>query len=153
MLDRYPQLYKHGQKSDFYNNTSFLGWVVNAFFHSFLIYNCICLIDPESNALGTGLNTSIWLMGSILYTFDLILVTYKAMLVIDTWVWFTRVAIFGSIASWFIVFPIYTTVFPLFGVGSELRGVAQPMFTSAIFWFGIIIIPILAILRDFIWKL
>jgi len=34
MLDRYPQLYIHGQKNEFFSKTAFWLWVTNALYHS-----------------------------------------------------------------------------------------------------------------------
>ncbi|KAJ3304337.1 hypothetical protein HDU76_005222 [Blyttiomyces sp. JEL0837] len=152
MLDRYPQMYKLGQRSEFYNNYTFSFWIANSFLHSFIIYQLMTVLNNESMMLGDGRVSTIWLVGSILYTIDLILITMKAALVADTWVWFTRLAIFGSIGLWFVLFPFYATVGPLIPISEELYGVVTPMFTSATFWFGIIIIPVIAMTRDFVWK-
>jgi phospholipid-transporting ATPase len=89
----------------------------------------------------------------MIYTADLITITFKAALTVDTWVNFTYFSIFGSIALWFILFPIYTMIGPMIHLGTELEGVNGPMFGSATFWLGIIIIPVLANIRDFVWKL
>lgn len=34
LLDRYPQLYKLGQKGAFFKMHSFWGWIANGFYHS-----------------------------------------------------------------------------------------------------------------------
>lgn len=40
ILDRYPQLYTHGQKNEFFTKTSFWLWVCNALYHS-LVSTCL----------------------------------------------------------------------------------------------------------------
>lgn len=61
-------------------------------------------------------------------------------------------AIFGSIAIWLVWFPFYSTVAPLIGVSVELRGVVKALDGAGAFWFAVLLVPVLACLRDFAWK-
>ncbi|KAJ3327112.1 hypothetical protein HDU76_012352 [Blyttiomyces sp. JEL0837] len=152
MLDRYPQLYKLGQRSEFYNHTAFWSWIGNSFFHSLIMYYTMAWIYGEDTMLSDGRIANNWLFGQMVYTTDLITITWKAALIVDTWVRFTFIAIFGSIGLWFFLFPIYATVAPMIPFSAELDGIIPPMMGSASFWFGIILVPIIANLRDFVWK-
>ncbi|KAK5671092.1 hypothetical protein BDV3_004761 [Batrachochytrium dendrobatidis] len=152
MLDRYPQLYRLGQTNEFYNTYSFWAWIINSFFHSLIMYYGLTAVYGEGAMMTNGGTANNWVMGEMIYTADLITITMKAALTVDTWVNFTYFGVFGSIALWFILFPIYAIIGPMVGVGTELQGVNYPMFTSVAFWVGIMIIPFVANLRDFIWK-
>jgi phospholipid-transporting ATPase len=153
MLDRYPQMYKLGQSSEFYNYNTFWAWIANSFFHSFVIYKCVMLTYGENTFILDGYNANLWLIGMMMYTTDLLTITLKAALVIDTWVKFSYFAIFGSIGLWFVFYPLWATFGPMIPMSPELYGTSPLMFGAPGFWFGIIIIPILANLRDFVWKL
>lgn len=152
MLDRYPQLYRLGQLSTFYNTGTFWSWILNSFFHSIVMYYGLAAVYGESTMNGDGHTANNWVLGEMIYTADLIVITLKAALIVDTWVRFTFFAIVGSIALWFGLFPIYALVGPMVGVGSELHGMSPVMFSSASFWLGMLLIPVMANLRDYTWK-
>ncbi|KAJ3021203.1 UNVERIFIED_CONTAM: hypothetical protein HDU68_009759, partial [Siphonaria sp. JEL0065] len=152
MLDRYPQLYRLGQRSEFYNNKTFLFWIINSFLHSFVIYSLMKFASSESQMLSDGRVVNIWLVGMNLFTIDIILVTWKAALTINTWTWFTRLAVLGSLAGWMILFPIYALLAPMIGLSPELYGIPGVLYSSATFWFSVLIIPVLPLVRDFTWK-
>ncbi|KAJ3122446.1 hypothetical protein HK098_002819 [Nowakowskiella sp. JEL0407] len=152
MLDRYPQLYTIGQKSEFYNDRAFWAWILNSFFHSLLMFIFFTTIYGDSTILPDGRNANLWLLGSMVYTTDVIVITLKAGIISDHFVKFTYIAILGSVALWFVVFPIYATVAPMIPFSEELNGVVAPMFTSAVFWTSILLVPITALIRDFAWK-
>ncbi|KAI9355344.1 hypothetical protein DFJ73DRAFT_825210 [Zopfochytrium polystomum] len=152
MLDRYPQLYRLGQRSEFYNHRTFWSWIINSFFHSLIMYQTMSWIYGESAMLPDGRIANNWLFGQMVYTTDLLTITWKAALIVDTWVKFTYVAIFGSIGLWFVMFPVYATVGPMIPISAELYGIVGPTFSSPSFWFGIILVPIIANFRDYVWK-
>jgi len=116
------------------------------------MYYGLSSVYGESSMRADGLVVNNWVMGEMIYTADLIVITLKAALIVDTWVRFTVFAIFGSIALWFVLFPIYGLVGPMVNVGSELHGMSPMMFTAGAFWFGILLIPVTANLRDYTWK-
>lgn len=153
MLLKYPNLYHNGQTNAFYNATSFWAWIGNSFFHSLFIYYCFSALYGEGQMLGNGDIANQWVLGQMVYTAELITITVKAALVIDTFVNFTAFALLGSIAFWFIGLPVYAIIGPQVGVGNELLGLNSPLFGSPSFWLGIFIIPLAANLRDFIWRL
>ncbi|KAJ3395913.1 hypothetical protein HDU92_004588 [Lobulomyces angularis] len=152
MLDRYPQLYKQGQKSMFYNDKVFWFWLFNCFFHSMLLYQSMKFAYGEGVILSDGRLSDNWFMGETVYTMVLITITWKAAIAVDTFVNFTYVAVFGSIALWFIFFPIYAIVGPMVGISEQLYAMIPPMLGSATVWFVIILVPIFANLRDYTWK-
>ncbi|KAI9208671.1 uncharacterized protein BJ171DRAFT_489619 [Polychytrium aggregatum] len=152
MLDKYPKMYQLGQNSVFYNHSVFFSWFVNSIFHSLVIYSLMKLVYGEGTMLADGRVANNWLLGQMIYTTDLITITWKAALIADTWVRYTFLAIFGSIGLWFVLFPVYSVIGPMIGLSTELAGIVPPMFGNAAFWFGIVVVPIAAILRDFTWK-
>ncbi|KAI9197490.1 uncharacterized protein BJ171DRAFT_221525 [Polychytrium aggregatum] len=152
MLDKYPQIYKLGQRSEFYNHRTFWAWIINSFFHSLVLYWMMSCIYGEGNLLGSGLMGNLWLLGQSVYTVDLLTITWKAAIITDTWVSYTYIAYLGSIGLWFTGFPLWSLVGPLIGISDELTGLAAPMFGNASLWFSILVVPIAAVLRDFVWR-
>ncbi|KAI8909915.1 hypothetical protein DFJ77DRAFT_109181 [Powellomyces hirtus] len=154
MLDRYPQMYRLGQRAVFYNHKVFFSWIGNSFFHSAMIYYLWRAVHlPSGGAVqSSGRVSDIWAIGQMVYATDLVVIGLKAALVADIWVKFTWVAILGSVLLFIIVFPIYAIIGPMLRISPELTGVNQPIFGNPIFWFGLLLFPIAAILRDFTWK-
>jgi len=64
----------------------------------------------------------------------------------------THIGIWGSIASWFVFFIIYSNIWPTIPLAPEMRGMAKYVFSSMYFWFGLLLIPITALLTDFIYN-
>jgi phospholipid-transporting ATPase len=152
MLDRYPQLYSQGQKNTFYDTKIFASWISVSVFQSLVMFFGFTYVYGEGGIMPDGNTLNSWGMGEIVYTIDLVSIAIKAILLADTWVRFTFMAIFGSLGLWFAVFPIYCYVAPHFGIGTELIGVIPPIYGSAVFWLSIIVIPVFANLRDYGWK-
>ncbi|KAJ1567878.1 hypothetical protein HK096_008327, partial [Nowakowskiella sp. JEL0078] len=152
MLNRYPQLYQLGQRSQFYNHRAFWTWILNTFFHSLLMFMFFIWIYGETTILSDGRSANLWLFGSMVYTANVIVITMKASVISDLWVKFTYLAIFSGVVLWFVVFPIYSTVAPLIPFSEELNGIVVPMFTNSTFWFAILLVSITALLRDITWK-
>nr|CAG8433905.1 14545_t:CDS:10 [Entrophospora candida] len=84
MLDRYPQMYMLGQKSEFFNVKSFWGWTINAFFHSLILYWTSIYIFSDDLSLADGRIAGHWTWGTTLYTAVLATVLGKAALITNT---------------------------------------------------------------------
>ncbi|KAJ3408052.1 hypothetical protein HDU80_007046 [Chytriomyces hyalinus] len=152
MLDRYPQLYKLGQRSEFYNNKTFLFWTFNSFLHSFMIYWLMKVTCTESQMLANGQVVNIWFVGMNLYTVDIILVTMKAATTASTWTWFTTLSVLGSLVAWITLFPLYALLAPMINLSPELYGIPGPLYSSVTFLATLFIVPVLPLVRDFVWK-
>ncbi|KAK9451379.1 uncharacterized protein V1518DRAFT_408402 [Limtongia smithiae] len=152
LLDRYPQLYQVGQRSEFFNVRSFWAWIFNGFFHSLILYfgSEICYYGSlhEHNGQVSGH----WVWGTALYTACVLTVLGKAALVNDMWTKYTVIAIPGSFLFWLAFFPVYGTVAPLLGISEEFFGIMPHMYGSLVFWAMMIVLPALCLLRDFAWK-
>lgn len=152
MLNLYPQMYKIGQRGEFYTNKKFWGWISNSFFQALVMYYFMTWVYGEGTMLSDGRIANHWILGQMIYTADLFSIAYKAALTVDTWVPFTYVAIGGSLAMWFVLFPIYSYFAPMIGVSTELHGINPPMFGSLGFWMAVLLVPLIANFRDFVWK-
>lgn len=152
-LERYPQLYKLGQNSQFFSVRIFWAWILNGFYHSAIIYGGTVLFYNNGAALNIhGETADHWTWGVCVYTTSIIVVLGKAALVTNQWTKFTVFAIPGSLVFWFIFFPIYASIFPYAGMSTEYFGVVSHTYGSATFWLSILVLPVLALFRDFIWK-
>lgn len=153
LLERYPQLYRLGQKGQFFSVPIFWGWVANGFYHSAVTYIGSILFYRYGFALNIhGETADHWTWGTAVYTTSVLIVLGKAALVTNQWTKFTVVAIPGSFILWLIFFPIYASIFPHVNISTEYYGVVSHTYGSATFWLMIIVLPTFALLRDFAWK-
>lgn len=48
--------------------------------------------------------------------------------------------------------PLYALIAPLIGISREYQGIVPRLWGSAVFWFCLLGLPVLCLLRDFAWK-
>ncbi|VVC44111.1 Hypothetical protein CINCED_3A002426 [Cinara cedri] len=129
---KFPQLYS--QTLHTFNVQIFWIWVVNALLHSFLLF-WICMLAMKHEVLwSNGKEGGYLLMGNFIYTFVVIIVCLKAGLHIQSWSFIVHIAIWGSIAAWFVFLIIYSHIWPFLPVGAVFTGMDIMVFTSPIFW-------------------
>ena len=153
LLERYPKLYRLGQKGQFFSVTIFWSWIINGFYHSAIIFVGSVLFYRYGTALDIhGRVADHWSWGVCIYTTSIVVVLGKAALVTSQWTKFTVLAIPGSLVFWLIFFPIYASIFPYINVSREYFGVVEQTYPSGVFWLTLMVLPPLVLLRDFAWK-
>ncbi|KAH8109002.1 calcium transporting ATPase [Phellopilus nigrolimitatus] len=152
ILDRYPQLYVLGQQNKFFTKTAFWQWVVNAFFHSIVLFVFSVVLFWGDLKQSDGFDCGLWFWGTTLYLATLLTVLGKAALVSDIWTKYTAAAIPGSFAFTMLFLPLYAVVAPLIGFSQEYQGIVPRLWTDAVFYFMLLLVPMVCLLRDFVWK-
>ena len=152
LLDRYPQLYGMGQQNHFFKLKVFAQWIINALYHSLVLYVFSELIWFGDLIQGDGKVAGHWVWGTALYGSVLLTVLGKAALVTSNWTKYHVLAIPGSMAIWWAFIAAYGTVAPMVHVSTEYHGVVPRLYTSPIFWLQTLVLPVLCLLRDFAWK-
>ncbi len=97
--------------------------------------------------------------GTIMYSANLIVVTLKAGLVENAWVWpWTFLAFFGPVLVFFLVFPLFSSwLIPLFTMWSRitwlnnLMGISTHLYIMPTFWAHVLLLIVLCLLPDFVW--
>ncbi|KAG1828470.1 Ca-transporting ATPase [Suillus variegatus] len=152
ILDRYPQLYALGQKNVFFTKTAFWLWVGNALYHSLILFTFTVILFWGDLKQATGLDSGHWFWGAMLYLAVLLTVLGKAALVSDLWTKYTVAAIPGSFVFTMLFLPLYAVVAPAIGFSTEYYGLVPRLWTDAVFYFVLILVPVVCLSRDFIWK-
>uniref|UniRef100_A0A914I0U0 Phospholipid-transporting ATPase n=1 Tax=Globodera rostochiensis TaxID=31243 RepID=A0A914I0U0_GLORO len=151
MILRHPQLYQSFQQMAFSNDRFFM-WVGVSLWHSLLLF-FLNFGFYSSGVVWAGGNTGGWLMfGNSLYTFVVATVCLKALLECDSWTWIIVGCCLGSILLWFVYLIIYSRIWPLFPLGSDMSGMFMIMVSSPSFWMALIFIPVTTLLFDFVVK-
>ncbi|KAF8977701.1 hypothetical protein BGZ46_007178 [Entomortierella lignicola] len=152
MLDRYPQMYMLGQKSEFFNVKNFWGWAINAIFHSVLLFFCAYGIFRNDLIESNGTIGGMWVMSVTLYTAVLATVLIKAALITDLWTKYAYISIPGSMIFWIGFFPIFALVGAATNLTPDYHRITGPIYGQSAFWLTIILLPIGCNLRDFTYK-
>ncbi|KAI7824825.1 hypothetical protein BC939DRAFT_396404 [Gamsiella multidivaricata] len=152
MLDRYPQMYMLGQKSEFFNVRTFWGWASNAIYHSVILFFAVSSIFQFDLIMTNGTVGGAWLMSVTLYTAVLATVLLKAALITDLWNKYAYISIPGSMIFWMGFFPLFAIVGAKVGLTLEYFGIVGPLYSQPVFWLTIILLPIFCNLRDFTFK-
>ncbi|EIW80800.1 aminophospholipid-transporting P-type ATPase [Coniophora puteana RWD-64-598 SS2] len=152
ILDRYPQLYALGQKNVFFTKTAFWLWVVNALYHSLILFGFSVILFWGDLKQANGLDSGHWFWGTMLYLTVMLTVLGKAALISDVWTKYTVAAIPGSFAFAMVSLPLYALVAPAIGFSLEYQGLVPRLWGDAIFYLTLLLVPIFCLSRDFVWK-
>lgn len=88
----------------------------------------------------------------MLYTYVVVTVCLKAGLEMNSWTYLSQISIWGSIIAWFLFLLIYSKTWPFFTWTADMSGIDCLVYTTYVFWFGLIIIPMTSLLFDFTYK-
>ncbi|XP_068083348.1 probable phospholipid-transporting ATPase IA isoform X2 [Anabrus simplex] len=149
---KYPALYKPSQNADLFNVRVFWVWIFNALVHSVLLFWMPLLALEKGVIWSNGRDGGYLLLGNVVYTYVVVTVCLKAGLVTNAWTWLTHLAIWGSIAIWFIFVVIYSNFWPLIPVGAVMLGMDRMLYSSPVFWLGLILIPFATLIPDITYK-
>lgn len=61
-------------------------------------------------------------------------------------------AIPGSFAFTMLFLPLYAVVAPAIGFSKEYQGIVPRLWTDAVFYLTLLLVPIVCLSRDFVWK-
>ncbi|KZS88835.1 calcium transporting ATPase [Sistotremastrum niveocremeum HHB9708] len=152
LLDRYPQLYMLGQQNVFFTPKAFWMWVGNALYHSIVLFGFSIIMFWGDLKQATGFDTGHWFWGTTLYLAVLLTVLGKAALVSDLWTKYTVAAIPGSFVFTMVWLPLYALIAPAIGFSTEYSGIVPRLWTDGVFYFTILLLPFICLVRDFVWK-
>ncbi|XP_076548667.1 ATPase phospholipid transporting 8A1 isoform X5 [Osmia lignaria lignaria] len=145
----HPALYatKNTGESSF-NIKVFWIWIANALIHSSLLYWLSLMVLKEDVIWSHGRDSGYIILGNFVYTYVVVTVCGKAGLVTNSWTWVTHVATWGSIVLWFLFICIYSNFWPVLNVGAVMLGNDRMLFSTPVFWLGLVLIPSAVLLLD-----
>uniref|UniRef100_A0A672UBM9 Phospholipid-transporting ATPase n=1 Tax=Strigops habroptila TaxID=2489341 RepID=A0A672UBM9_STRHB len=141
---KYPELYKTSQNALDFNTKVFWVHCLNGLFHSFILFWFPLKALQHGTVFGNGKTSDYLLLGNTVYTVSLPIVIWCSI--------FSHIAIWGSIALWVVFFGIYSSLWPVIPMAPDMSGEAAMMFSSGVFWMGLLCIPMTALLLDVVYK-
>ncbi|XP_074848797.1 phospholipid-transporting ATPase IA isoform X5 [Carettochelys insculpta] len=149
---KYPELYKTSQNALDFNTKVFWVHCLNGLFHSVILFWFPLKAFHYGSVFGNGKTSDYLLLGNIVYTFVVITVCLKAGLETSYWTLFSHIAIWGSIALWVVFFGVYSSLWPVIPMAPDMSGEVVMLFSSGVFWMGLLCIPVTALLFDVVYK-
>ncbi|XP_039280829.1 phospholipid-transporting ATPase IA isoform X2 [Nilaparvata lugens] len=143
---RYPKLYSHGLTK--FDVKVFWVWIFNSLYHSVLLYWLTMYMAKHDVVWSNGKEGGYLMLGNMVYTYTVVTVCIKAGLHMNFWTWLTYAAIVGSVLMWFLCILAYSHVYPLVPVGQVMLGMDRMVFTSGVFWVGMILVPFTVLILD-----
>ncbi|XP_064481329.1 probable phospholipid-transporting ATPase IA isoform X3 [Ornithodoros turicata] len=131
VMMKYPALYKSSQNAEGFNAKVFWVWIIDAIYHSIILFWLTMLAMKQDVAWANGRDGGYLMFGNLVYTPS-------------------HLAIWGSIGLWLLFLLIYCNVWPTLPVAPDMAGLHIMVYSSGIFWMGLIIIPFMALLADII---
>ncbi|XP_014253850.1 probable phospholipid-transporting ATPase IA isoform X3 [Cimex lectularius] len=142
---RYPKLYSHRPN---FGVLTFWIWIGNALVHSIILFWLPMWMLQQDTVWPNGREGGYLVLGNFVYTYVVVVVCLKAGLHMNFWTVITHLAIWGSIAAWFMFVIAYSHVWPTLPIGAIMSGMDIMLFTAIPFWLGLIIIPMVTLLPD-----
>ncbi|KAG5679223.1 hypothetical protein PVAND_008805 [Polypedilum vanderplanki] len=147
-LFRNPKIYETFQSARLFNVKVFWIWIGNALIHSVILYWMPMFSYFGDVIWKEGRDGGYLVLGNMVYTYVVVTVCLKAGLITNSWTWLTHCAIWGSILLWFFFMLIYSNIWPIVRVGAVFSGIHNMIFTTPVFWLGLILIPVATLLLD-----
>ncbi|XP_060857421.1 probable phospholipid-transporting ATPase IA isoform X2 [Metopolophium dirhodum] len=143
-----PQLYY--QTQNVFNLKMFWIWIINALFHSLLLF-WLCLFIMRHEVIWTkGRLGDYSVFGNVIYTCTLVIVCFKAGLHIQSWSLIVHLAIWVSILLWISFIIAYNELKIILMHFTVFINVNEIIFSSSIFWITIIFTPSVVLLLDIV---
>uniref|UniRef100_A0A8C9VDR3 Phospholipid-transporting ATPase n=1 Tax=Scleropages formosus TaxID=113540 RepID=A0A8C9VDR3_SCLFO len=150
---KYPELYKTSQNALGFNTKVFWAHCLNGLFHSVILFWFPLQAFQHDAVFGSGRTPDYLLLGNMVYTFVIITVCLKAGLETSSWTMFSHISIWGSIGLWVVFFGLYSSLWPLVPLAPDMSGEADMMFSSGVFWMGLLFIPVTSLVFDVAYKI
>ncbi len=150
---KHPSLYQSSQKSEAFNHKVFWMWIANSILHSVLLYWLSMWSYKPGIVWGSGKSSDYLVVGNMVYTYVVVTVCCKAGLEMDSWCWISHMSIWGSIGLWFAFLVAYSYVWPMgLPVAANMAGMIELLYTTPVFWFCLLLVPLASLLLDIAYK-
>eukprot|EP00002_Diphylleia_rotans_P038240 TRINITY_DN867_c0_g1_i12.p1 TRINITY_DN867_c0_g1~~TRINITY_DN867_c0_g1_i12.p1 ORF type:complete len:1187 (+),score=232.09 TRINITY_DN867_c0_g1_i12:63-3623(+) len=147
-----PPLYILGQEKYYFNSKVFWGWALNAFTHSLILF--FITVNAYANDIPSpsGLNSSLWMTGTTIYSCVILTVNLKLTLELASWTFVHHIVVWGTIIFWAIYIPVYSRFYEIAGLGPEFVGMDEMLYQTPIFYLITILVVLSCLSRDIVWK-
>jgi phospholipid-transporting ATPase len=149
----HPQLYALGQRSHYFNTKVF--WLSNltAVAHSLAIFFLCFGPFWQSGVFQGGQDVGLFGVGVVMFTVVVVVANLKMALEFNNWTKASALSLLASLAL-LIVFYLPYHVISASGIdlGNDMYWIIYRLFSNGPFYFTIILVPVVVLMRDYLWK-
>nr|XP_061821969.1 phospholipid-transporting ATPase IB-like isoform X2 [Nerophis lumbriciformis] len=148
---RFPQLYRITQNAEGFNSRVFWGHCINALIHSIILFWFPLKMLEHDSPFDNGQGNDYLFVGNMVYTYVVVTVCLKAGMETTAWTKFSHLAVWGSIVLWLFFFGVYSAIWPTLPIAPDMLGQAAKVMQCWYFWLGLVLVPTVCLLKDFVW--
>ncbi|XP_061523084.1 phospholipid-transporting ATPase IB isoform X2 [Phycodurus eques] len=148
---RFPQLYRITQNAEGFNTKVFWGHCINALIHSIILFWFPLKMLEHDSPFKNGQGNDYLFVGNMVYTYVVVTVCLKAGMETTAWTRFSHLAVWGSMLLWLVFFGVYSAIWPTFPMAPDMLGQAGSVLQCWYFWLGLLLVPAVCLLKDFVW--
>ncbi|XP_061615054.1 phospholipid-transporting ATPase IB isoform X3 [Phyllopteryx taeniolatus] len=148
---RFPQLYRITQNAEGFNTKVFWGHCINALIHSIILFWFPLKMLEHDSPFKNGQGNDYLFVGNMVYTYVVVTVCLKAGMETTAWTRFSHLAVWGSMLLWLVFFGVYSAIWPTFPLAPDMLGQAGSVLQCWYFWLGLLLVPAVCLLKDFVW--
>ncbi|CAM6088191.1 unnamed protein product [Calypogeia fissa] len=150
-LVKYPQLYRAGQKKEFFNRTLVFAWLLNSVYTGLIIFFFPAALYWVASFRSGGQTASLQEFGALLFTCLVIVPNVQLTIVISYFTWIHHITIWGSIALWY-VFLIVFGALPVTYSTTAYKELIEAVGASPSFWLLPLVVVVACLLPEFVFR-
>ena len=143
----HPELYRTGPANRFFNLRVFMGWMMSALYHSLVYYFGVQAVLSHGVFAENGQTAGLFFNGIVIYSAVVITVNTKLALETNAWTYLNYIAVGLSIFGLFFWITVYSYIIPPTDA-LDMVGVGPRVYSSGVFWFVLLLTPVVALLPD-----
>ncbi|BHF64686.1 Phospholipid-transporting ATPase IA [Sparganum proliferum] len=136
-----PAVYYRAHRLHSFNLRVFLFCLLDGTFHSLILFAVSALAFRYEVVYPNGRTGSLLVLDKAVYTYVVVIVCLKAGLQYTAWTVFSHLAVWGSIALWFLFLAVYSHVYPTLPVASDMVGLDSAVLGCPTFWLCLLLLP------------
>eukprot|EP00823_Brevimastigomonas_motovehiculus_P005893 TRINITY_DN4571_c0_g1_i1.p1 TRINITY_DN4571_c0_g1~~TRINITY_DN4571_c0_g1_i1.p1 ORF type:complete len:496 (-),score=119.14 TRINITY_DN4571_c0_g1_i1:252-1661(-) len=140
---RIPQLYMSGQRHESFNLKLLFLTILRGVFDSLVLFFFSIYVFHICTR-SDGLENDQWVISTAMFTYAVLVANAKIALETKTWVWYSHLFFWITIASWFLCISVYTA----FDFVPNMYGVFRQLSVMPAYWLMMILVPLTCIIPD-----
>ncbi|KAL2632432.1 hypothetical protein R1flu_017118 [Riccia fluitans] len=148
ILTQFPALYQQGQQNLMFGWSRIFGWMINGLYSSVIAFVFNRLAIAYAAFRSDGKVAGLEAMGAIMYTTIIWVVNVQLVFALSYFTWLQHVAIWGSIALWYIFLIVYGSINPVLST-TAYKVLTEVIAPSPMFWLITLLTTLACILPHF----
>ncbi|URE19407.1 ATPase, class [Musa troglodytarum] len=147
---KYPELYKEGIRNMFFKWRVVAVWAFFALYHS-LIFYYFTTAASQTGHNSSGKIFGLWDVSTMAFTCVVVTVNLRLLMACNSITRWHHLSISGSILAWFVFIFIYSGVMTPYDRQENIFFVIYVLMSTFFFYLTLLLVPIVALLGDFLY--